>query len=120
MLAACGGGSVGGGPTGVSGNNDSNNPPSTVTINMRTSQDGYGYVGDSSFDPKSQRLAKGGTVTWSNASGNIHNVTFEQVGAPSNVPDLPSGSASRTFNETGTFTYHCTNHAGMTGAIVVQ
>ena len=121
VLAACGGGGDGG-PTGVpGGNNQGNSAPTEANINMKTDPiDTYGYGGASSFDPPSTTIARGGTITWRNSSGTVHNVTFETNGSPSNVPDLPTGSASRTFNTAGTFYYHCSNHSGMAGTIVVQ
>lgn len=73
------------------------------------------------FDPTAATIQRTGTVTWSNSSGVVHNVTFApQQGAPAHISDLPSGSAARTFNAAGEFHYTCTNHPGMAGRIVVE
>ena len=54
------------------------------------------------FSPSSVTIDATEAVTWSNGSGTAHNVTFGQVtGAPSNVPDFTTGSASRTFPTAG-------------------
>jgi plastocyanin len=88
---------------------------------MRTETDAYGYVGASTFNPGSVIIARGGTVTWTNSSGNVHNVTFvSAAGVPADVSDLPSGSVGRTFGTAGTFSYSCTNHSGMSGSVNVQ
>lgn len=111
-LAACGGGGNGGtgggtppptGPTGPA--------PSTATVAM----------GAETFSPSQVTIATGGTVTWNNTSGVVHNVTFNAAtGAPANVPDHGSGSNQRTFSVAGSFAYQCTLHAGMTGQVSVQ
>ena len=69
------------------------------------------------FDPSTAFITKGGTVTWNFAT--THNVIFAS-GGPANIADQSSGSASRTFPNSGTFTYQCTIHPGMNGSVVVQ
>jgi plastocyanin len=87
---------------------------------MHQSDDGYGTA-VFSFSPGSVTITKGGTVTWTNEAGTVaHNVTFSTAGAPSNVGNMTSGSASRTFSNTGSFSYQCTNHSGMNGTVTVQ
>lgn len=107
---ACGGGG-GDGPTGPGpGPGPGPNPsPNTVTL------------GPSTFSPTSITIQTGGTVTWSNTSGILHNVTFNPAtGAPANVGNHSSGSNSRTFGTAGMFGYQCTLHGGMTGSVTVQ
>ena len=122
LFAACGGGSGGGGPTGPGGNNNpGGEAPLSANVSMKTDPiDSYGYGGASSFDPNATTIRRGGTVTWNNSSGTAHNVTFDTNGSPSNISDMSTGSASRTFNSAGTFHFHCSNHGGMSGTIVVQ
>jgi plastocyanin len=95
-------------------------PSAMANVAMTKTGDGYG--GDvNAFNPSAVTITRSGTVTWTNNSGLVHNVTFGvATGAPANVPDLASGSASRTFTTAGTFAYQCTNHPGMTGSVVVQ
>jgi plastocyanin len=92
----------------------------SATVVMRQSDDGYGAA-TFSFAPGAVKITKGGTVTWANEAGTVaHNVTFTTAGAPANVGNMTSGSAARTFDATGSYVYHCTNHSSMTGTVTVQ
>jgi plastocyanin len=86
----------------------------------------------------SATIVTGGTVTFTNSSVETHNVDFstpppagvscqQTVGGPSpsagRFPDSPtSGSWSGvcTFTRSGTYSFVCDHHAGMTGTIVVH
>ena len=123
-LAACSGG---GGPTApATGDNSSNNSnasaSATVSLISTVMGDGYGYeTTANSFTPGYVTIAKGGSVTFSNNSGVLHNVTFTATsGAPENVANFASGDNTRVFNTAGTFSYHCTNHENMNGTVVVK
>ena len=73
------------------------------------------------FDPSAVSIAAGAAVIWEwQGTTAPHNVTFSTAGAPSNILDRTSGSESRTFNNTGTFNYSCTNHVGMNGIVTVN
>ena len=73
----------------------------------------------SSFNPSQVDITVGGTVTWNFSAE--HNVTFAgATGAPANIGNTSSGSAARTFTTAGSFTYNCTLHAGMSGAVIVH
>ena len=75
------------------------------------------------FVPGNVSLGLNGTVAWNWVVGNTlpHNVTFAvTAGAPANVLDRVTGSASRTFTTAGTFNYSCTNHVGMNGSVTVN
>lgn len=78
-------------------------------------------VTNNNFSPGSVTIRTGSVVTWTWNSGNIaHNVNFGgAAGAPTNIPNTSSGSVDRTFDQAGVFSYRCTLHAGMTGAITV-
>jgi plastocyanin len=60
----------------------------------------------------------GTTVTWTWNSGvEEHNVTFSDASSG----DKTGGATyTRQFTTPGTFSYHCTLHAGMTGSVLVQ
>jgi plastocyanin len=80
-------------------------------------------VANNSFTPNALTVPKGTQVTWDWGAGptSAHNVTFAATtGAPGNIGNMTSGSASRTFNTAGTFNFQCTNHAGMTGQVTVN
>ena len=117
----CGGSGGGNAPTSPTPtpNPGSGNPTATATVSMKTSDDGYGYTSNS-FSPSSVTITKGGTVTWSNDAGIAHSVTFTTQGSPASISAFSSGSNSRTFDTVGTYEYHCSIHAGMSGTVKVQ
>ena len=71
-----------------------------------------------SFDPNVVNISAGGTVTFSNTSGVLHNIDFSAQAVP--VPNHSSGSNPRTFNTAGTVTYSCNLHAGMNGTVIIH
>ena len=77
-------------------------------------------VSNNSFNPNPDTATAGAvTFTWSNAS-NSHNVTWlNGPTTPANSTTKTSGTHQVTLSQ-GTYTYHCTIHAGMNGTIVVQ
>ncbi|CAN5358514.1 hypothetical protein BH23GEM2_BH23GEM2_15380 [soil metagenome] len=125
FLAGCGGGgesTVSGptGPFGPAGPTGPTGPSGTAGVTMRSQGDIYGTL-THEFVPSSVTIARTGTVTWTNSSSEIHNVTFgTAAGAPANIGDHASGNNSRQFATTGTFNYSCTNHPGMAGQVIVQ
>jgi plastocyanin len=59
-------------------------------------------------------------VTWNfNAGVTAHNVTWETVGSPAGIGSTTNASVGRQFTTTGTFSYHCSLHPGMTGSVTV-
>ena len=116
ILCACGGGyggSKGGGTytTPTDPGTNASCPASTICM------------GSASFSPASLTVSKGTTVTFNNNSTVDHNVVFDAP-APTGVADVGAiaygSTTSRTFASAGTFNFHCTIHAGMTGTLVVQ
>jgi plastocyanin len=96
--------------------NGSNTPPPAPNASVDANA-------SNSFNPGSVEIAAGGTVQWtfSTSYGGGHTVTFDAVnGAPGDIGTTESGSVSRSFPTAGTFNYHCSNHAGMTGTVVVH
>jgi len=72
------------------------------------------------FAPRIADVAAGGTLTWTSVQGG-HNVTFGTPDSPSNIASLQPGVAvSRIFPTRGTYDYHCTIHAGMSGVVRVH
>ena len=78
-------------------------------------------VSNNVFNPTPDTVPAGQvTFTWTNAS-NSHNVTW--LTGPGTLPASSNTMTSGTYQPTlvaGTYTYHCTIHAGMNGTIVVQ
>lgn len=74
------------------------------------------------FTPTPVDVKAGGTVTWTFQSVS-HNVTFDTpspAGTPADIATTSNSSVSRTFTQAGTYNYHCTIHAGMTGKVIVH
>ncbi len=95
-------GPVGPPPTGPSA------VPSTASVGMA----------GRAFGPNTVRIARGGTVTWSNDDDREHTVTSTSGSFDSGV--LAEGATwDATFETTGTFAYLCAIHPEMTGTVVV-
>src|SRR5829696_8834484 len=75
-------------------------------------------VVDFAFEPGTWTVPAGATVTWSNAGGRPHTVTADDGSFDSGRLD-PGEQFSQTFDQPGTFTYHCGFHPEMQGSIVV-
>lgn len=72
------------------------------------------------FNPTPLTIQKGTKVIWTNQDTAAHTVTSD-TGTVLNSPLIPTNATFEfTFNETGTFTYHCTPHPNMKASIIVQ
>jgi plastocyanin len=112
LAAACGGG----GAAATQGGGD--NPPASAAASCTGSGGSPVAIAGSAYNPISVTVAKGGTVTWTNSDATTHTVTFD---AGPDCGRLPQGATvSRTFSDSGTFTYHCMIHSFMKGTVVVQ
>lgn len=70
------------------------------------------------FNPTTLTVPVGTTVTWKNLDSTSHHVVSDTGAFDSGV--LSNGqSYSFTFNQAGSFPYHCSIHPSMTGTIVV-
>ena len=75
---------------------------------------------DQTFTPPTLVVAKNASVTFT-FGALAHNVTFgSTAGAPASVPTTTNASVARAFPTVGDFTYDCTLHAGMKGAVLVR
>ena len=108
-LVACGGGSD---STGVNtGGGGSTAAPATASVEMKSSQ----------FSPSTVRVAKGGTVNWTNSDGTPHNVTFAAGSGLADIAGFATGVKSATMPPSpATINYQCTIHPGMNGSIKVE
>jgi plastocyanin len=71
------------------------------------------------FSPSAATITHGQSVCWQNNGNFAHTVTSDD-GTSFNT-SLPSGQVFvHTFPTAGSFPYHCTIHAGMTGTITVN
>ena len=71
------------------------------------------------FNPSTLNVKVGTTVTWINKDSVTHDVVSDTGLFTSG--NLTNGmSYNYTFNQTGSFPYHCAIHPSMTGTIVVS
>ena len=81
-------------------------------------------VSNDFFNPASIQVSPGATVTWTWAGGSSigHNVTFADnaITSSSNQNQTIGNYTTAMPTTAGTYTYQCTNHAGMDGSVLVQ
>src|SRR2546425_3097384 len=95
--------------------------PAALAANMTaTIQDDS--FGPSSFSPNPLTISVGDSVTWKNNGPAVHTVTSDAGQATSfDSGNIAVGATfDQVFSQAGTFKYHCTIHAGMTGSVIVQ
>ncbi len=71
------------------------------------------------FTPGTLTVKAGTTVTWTNNDTTTHR-PISDTGVFDSGDLAPGGTFSFTFNNTGTFPYHCSIHPYMTGKVIVQ
>jgi len=74
---------------------------------------------NTSFNPSTITVSPGTTVTWTNNDSTTHTVTSNDNSFGSNQLS-PGNTFQSTFNNTGTFSYHCSIHSSMTGQVIVK
>ena len=76
----------------------------------------------SSFTPVPLTVNRGATVSFQNSSGIGHTVIFDAPISPNvaNIGLHSSGTNTRDFTQSGRFPFHCDQHGGMNGEIVVN
>lgn len=114
LLAGCGG---------YSSQPSTSSPPTssaaTSPVSVASSNQAAVTISGFAFSPQTLTVAKGTTVTWTNNDSSTHSVTSDTGVWDSG--NLSTGkSFSFTFNQVGTFPYHCNIHSSMTAKIVVQ
>ena len=79
-------------------------------------------VTDMSYEPAEVKIHPGDTVEWVFDDGGIpHDVSGEgDLEGVLQSELLSTGSYTYTFDEAGTFSYHCTPHPMMVGTVVVE
>lgn len=108
-LAACGGSSstYGGTP-----------PPPACTATSATATSNVAMVG-MAFSPACIKVAAGTTVTFTNSDTVTHTVTADDASYLSGNL-APGATFQHAYATAGTYPYHCSIHAGMTGTVIVQ
>jgi plastocyanin len=111
---ACGG-SDGGDDTGGAGPPPTPTPPAPPPAQVAIE------VANFTFSPRTDTVAVGGTVTWTNTDQTPHTATSAASPALWDSGTLADGeSFSRQFPAAGSFGYLCTVHPNMTGTIVAR
>lgn len=88
-------------------------PEAAEVLIMRDSAVGH-------YHPPVATVAVGGAVTWTNDSGVVHNVVFDDDRITDSALFGDGEQFSATFDAAGRYTYVCTIHPGMTGAVIVK
>ena len=85
---------------------------------VRIQGDAYA-AGDAVFSPQTLTTNAGATVTWTNADSIAHS-SVADAGQWKADNIAARGTFQFTFATPGTYTYKCTIHSGMTGAVIVR
>jgi plastocyanin len=91
-------------------------PPSPVTVSIVP---GARSLTTTAFSPNPLNIARGTTVTWINNDTSTH-APVADGGAFDAGNIAPGSEASFTFQNAGTFPYHCGRHPGMVATVNVQ
>jgi len=90
--------------------------PSTVTVSIVS---GARTLTTTAYSPNPVTITRGSTVTWVNNDSTTHDQVAD--GGAFNTGNVaPGAQASVTFQNAGSFPYHCGVHPNMVATIVVQ
>jgi plastocyanin len=70
------------------------------------------------FSPETTTVRAGGTVSFVNSSGVLHDVDFGTL--QFHIAAFDAGSRSLTFPTAGEYAFHCNLHAGMEATLIVR
>lgn len=76
-------------------------------------------MGEKAFQPNPLETPLGSTVVWTNVDFGIHTVTDDN-GSFESDNLRPDDTFRFTFNEVGTYNYHCALHPTMVAQVEVQ
>jgi plastocyanin len=93
-----------------SNNSSSSQPEATTKVT----------IANMSFSPDQITVDKGATVTWTNNDSTAHTVTSDTGTELSSDNIQPGSDYTHTFNQAGTYKYHCSIHPYMTGSVIVK
>lgn len=84
-------------------------PPGTVFVSAR----------DTFFQPETVTVTLGKSVRWTNQGALQHTVVADSAPWQSGLL-APTWWFEVLFDSAGAFPYHCSQHVGMTGTVIVQ
>ncbi len=76
-------------------------------------------IANLAFSPPTLTVAKGQSITWMNADSTAHTVTSDD-GKWDSGRVQPGSNFQHTFDQPGTYAYHCSIHASMKATVIVQ
>ena len=99
-----------------------NNPPATNPPAVQPSgpQTYDVEIKNFAFSQSTLTIKKGDTVKWTNNDGASHTVVSDSGSEINSGTLAPGQSYSHTFNDAGTFAYHCAIHPSMKAKIIVE
>lgn len=100
-----------GGSSATSSDNSSNDEQAVATTSVE--------ISGMAFSPAAITVKKGSTVTWTNKDSVPHTVTGDESGNMDSDSLAKDDTYQFTFDQKGTFTYHCNFHSNMTGKVIV-
>lgn len=71
------------------------------------------------YEPRAIEVAKGTTVTFTNAGVTFHSVTSDSAPRAFDAGANPGEKVTLTFDKPGTWAYHCGVHPDMKGVVQV-
>ena len=89
-------------------------PEAAAAVQIVAAGDNWGFA------PPLVEIPVGGTVTWTNQTGEAHTVTGDDLAFADSGPLDQGDSFSQTFTVAGTYLYHCGPHPWMLGTVVVR
>jgi plastocyanin len=93
--------------------------PATTPPSTTPGQSNTVTIENIAFSPANITVAAGTTVTWTNKDPVTHTVTSD-TGIFDSGNLSPGSNFSHTFNDKGTFAYHCKIHTSMHGTVTVE
>lgn len=91
----------------------------TAGLNQTPTETTKVKIENFTYNPKMISVGKGKTVIWTNNDAMTHTITADD-GKFDSGQLLPGKTFKFTFSETGTFSYHCSNHQAMVGTVTVK
>ena len=97
----------------------SDNSQQTDTNNASATDATSIQIENIAFSPETITIKKGTTLTWTNKDSVGHTVTGDDGEGPDSGPLGQGETYSYTFNEAGSFAYHCKPHPSMKATVIV-
>ena len=91
----------------------------SITVDMAKGTGSNTECGDQCFIPNVVKVAKGGSITWTNSDSIQHTATASDGSFDTGFVS-GAQSSSVTFNTAGSYDYICQLHLWMKGTVVVE